>query len=146
MIRFECDYTTGAHPKILEALVNTNGEACPGYGVDEHCEQARAMLRELCRAPDAGVHFLVGGTQANTTTIAAILRPHQGVLCAETGHINVHETGAIEATGHKVLGLPSTEGKITAQQIHDYCQATTPTWPGSTWFSREWSICPSPPS
>ncbi len=143
MIRFECDYTTGAHPKILEALVNTNGEACPGYGVDEHCEQARAMLRELCRAPDAGVHFLVGGTQANTTTIAAILRPHQGVLCAETGHINVHETGAIEATGHKVLGLPSTEGKITAQQIHDYCQAhhTDVAWehmvqPGMVYLSQ----------
>ena len=122
MIRFECDYTTGAHPKILEALVNTNGEACPGYGVDEHCEQARAMLRELCRAPDAGVHFLVGGTQANTTTIAAILRPHQGVLCAETGHIHVHETGAVEATGHKVLALPAENGKITARQIDQYCQ------------------------
>ncbi|RKI71545.1 aminotransferase class I/II-fold pyridoxal phosphate-dependent enzyme [bacterium 1xD42-67] len=123
MIRFECDYTTGAHPKILEALVDTNGEACPGYGVDSHCEHARAMLRALCQAPDAGVHFLVGGTQANTTVIAAALRPHQGVVCAETGHINVHETGAIEATGHKVLALPAAEGKITAQQIHDCCEA-----------------------
>ena len=83
MIRFECDYTTGAHPKILEALVNTNAEGCPGYGVDLHCERARAMLRELCQAPKAGVHFLVGGTQANTTVIAAALRPHQGALCAE---------------------------------------------------------------
>ena len=107
MIRFECDYTTGAHPKILEALVETNMEACPGYGVDGHCEHARAMLRELCRAPEAGVHFLVGGTQANATIIAAALRPHQGVLCASTGHINVHETGAIEATGHKVLDRKS---------------------------------------
>lgn len=122
MIRFECDYTTGAHPKILEALVSTNGEATPGYGVDEHCEHARDMLRALCQAPEAGVHFLVGGTQANTTVIAAILRPHQGVLCAETGHINVHESGAIEATGHKVLGLPASEGKITAGQIDLYCQ------------------------
>ena len=123
MIRFECDYTTGAHPRILEALVNTNSEACPGYGVDGHCEHARAMLRELCQTPEAGVHFLVGGTQANTTVIAAALRPHQGVLCAETGHINVHESGAIEATGHKVLGLPACEGKITAEQIDGYCQA-----------------------
>ena len=123
MIRFECDYTTGAHPRILEALVNTNSEACPGYGVDEHCEHARAMLRDLCQTPDAGVHFLVGGTQANATVIAAALRPHQGVLCAETGHINVHETGAIEATGHKVLGLPAVEGKITAAQIDQYCLA-----------------------
>ena len=122
MIRFECDYTTGAHPKILEALVNTNTEPCPGYGVDIHCERARAMLRELCRAPEAGVHFLVGGTQANATVIAAALRPHQGVLCAETGHIYVHETGAVEATGHKVLALPAENGKITARQIDQYCQ------------------------
>ena len=143
MIRFECDYTTGAHPKILEALVNTNGEACPGYGVDEHCERARDMFRGLCQAPEAGVHFLVGGTQANTTVIAAALRPHQGVLCAETGHINVHESGAIEATGHKVLGLPAVEGKITAQQIHDYCEAhhSNPAWehtvqPGMVYLSH----------
>ena len=122
MIRFECDYTTGAHPKILEALVNTNAEGCPGYGVDLHCERARAMLRELCQAPKAGVHFLVGGTQANTTVIAAALRPHQGALCAETGHINTHETGAVEATGHKVLALPAENGKTTARQIDRYCQ------------------------
>ncbi len=123
MIRFECDYTTGAHPNILEALVNSNTEACPGYGVDRHCEHARAMLRELCLAPKAGVHFLVGGTQANTTVIAAALRPHQGVLCAETGHINAHESGAIESTGHKVLGLSAAEGKIDARQIDEYCQS-----------------------
>ncbi len=143
MIRFECDYTTGAHPKILEALVNSNMEACPGYGVDGHCEHARAMLRALCQAPEAGVHFLVGGTQANTTVIAAALRPHQGVLCAGTGHINVHETGAIESTGHKVLALPAVEGKITARQIHDCCQAhhTDPAWehmvqPGMVYLSH----------
>ena len=123
MIRFECDYTTGAHPKILEALVNSNGEACPGYGEDEHCQRAAAMLRDLCQTPDAGVHFLVGGTQANATVIAAALRPHQGALCAQTGHINVHETGAIEAGGHKVLALPAADGKITAAQIDQYCLA-----------------------
>ena len=122
MIRLECDYTTGAHPKILEALVNTNAEGCPGYGVDLHCERAAAMLRELCQAPEAGVHFLVGGTQANTTVIAAALRPHQGVVCAATGHITGHETGAIEATGQTVLALPAAEGKITARQIDQYCQ------------------------
>ena len=143
MIRFECDYTTGAHPEILQALVNTNLESCPGYGVDEHCEHARAMLRELCRAPEAGVHFLVGGTQTNTTVIAAALRPHQGVVCAATGHINVHETGAIEATGHKVLALPATDGKLTAGQIHDCCQAhhADPAWehmvqPGMVYLSH----------
>ena len=123
MIRFECDYTTGAHPKILEALVNSNDEACPGYGEDEHCQRAAAMLRDLCQTPDAGVHFLVGGTQANATVIAAALRPHQGALCAQTGHINVHETGAIEAGGHKVLALPAADGKITAAQIDQYCLA-----------------------
>ena len=142
MIRFECDYTTGAHPRILEALVNTNTEGCPGYGVDIHCERARDMLRELCQAPEAGVHFLVGGTQANTTVIAAALRPHQGVLCADTGHINVHETGAIEATGHKVLDLPAVEGKISAKQIDRYCQDhyADPAWehtvqPGKIYLS-----------
>lgn len=123
MIRFECDYTTGAHPKILEALVNTNDEACPGYGVDVHCERARVALRALCQAPEAGVHFLMGGTQTNATVIAAALRPHQGVLCADTGHINVHETGAIEASGHKVLSLPGEVGKITAKQIDAFCQS-----------------------
>lgn len=143
MIRFECDYTTGAHPKILEALVNTNGEACPGYGVDVHCERARVMLRALCQAPEAGVHFLTGGTQANTTVIAAALRPHQGVLCAQTGHINVHESGAIEATGHKVLSLPSQGGKLAAGQIDRYCRDhyADPTWehmvqPGMVYLSH----------
>ena len=143
MIRFECDYNTGAHPKILEALVNTNGEAHPGYGTDPHCERARAMLRELCQAPEAGVHFLVGGTQTNATVIAAALRPHQGVLAPDTGHINVHECGAIEATGHKVLALPPTDGKITARQIDDFCQNhyDDPSWdcmvqPGMVYISH----------
>lgn len=123
MIRFECDYATGAHPKVLEKLVETNLEECPGYGMDEHCQRAAALLKELCQAPQAHVHFLVGGTQTNTTVIAAALRPHQGVVCAHTGHINVHETGAIEATGHKVLTVPGNDGKITAQQIAALCEA-----------------------
>ena len=123
MIHFECDYTTGAHPKVLEALVATNGEAHCGYGMDDHCKQAADQIRTMCQAPEADVHFLVGGTQTNMTVIAALLRPHQGVLCAQSGHINVHETGAVEATGHKVLGLPAVNGKITAQQIDDACRA-----------------------
>ena len=101
------------------------------------------LFRSLCQAPEAGVHFLVGGTQANATIISAALRPHQGALCAETGHINTHETGAIEAAGHKVLALPASEGKITAQQIHDYCEAhyTNPAWehtvqPGMVYLSH----------
>jgi len=122
MIRFECDYTEGAHPRILEALSRTNMEQTVGYSEDEHCENARRLIREACDCPMADVHFLVGGTQANMTVIAGILRPHQGVVSAESGHINVHETGAVEATGHKVLTLPSKDGKITAKQIADICE------------------------
>ena len=117
MIRFECDYAEGAHPKILERLTGTNFEQTKGYGEDEYCENARSIIRRICRKESADVHFLVGGTQTNTTVIASVLRPHQGVVSAATGHINVHETGAIEATGHKVLALPSTGSKLTASQI-----------------------------
>ena len=106
MIRFECDYATGAHPQVLQALVDTNGMATPGYGEDPCCEKARRTIRDLCRAPEAMVQFLPGGTQANLTVIAAALRPYQGAVCADTGHINCHETGAIEATGHKGRSPP----------------------------------------
>ena len=121
MIRFECDYGEGAHPRILERLAATNMEQTAGYGEDPHCEAARGYIRELCRMPDADVHFLVGGTQANLTVIAAALRPHQGVIAAESGHINVHETGAIEATGHKVITVPGENGKITAGEVRGVC-------------------------
>ena len=123
MIRLNCDYLEGCHPAILEALARTNMEQHPGYGEDAICDAARAAIREACGAPNADVHFLVGGTQANTTVISAMLRPHQGVLSADTGHINAHETGAIEATGHKVLALPSPDGKVTAKQVRDYVAA-----------------------
>ena len=117
MIRFECDYAEGAHPQILERLTQTNFEQTKGYGEDEHCENARQIIRRLCRSESADVHFLVGGTQTNTTVIASVLRPHQGVISAATGHINVHETGAIEATGHKILALPTGNSKLTASQV-----------------------------
>lgn len=123
MIRFECDYTEGAHPRILERLIKTNEEQTPGYGMDAHCEKARGYIRQACQAEHADVHFLVGGTQANTTIIASVLRPHQGVVAANTGHIAVHETGAIEATGHKVLILPSDDGKLEAQQVRELYEA-----------------------
>ncbi len=122
MIHFECDYTQGAHPKIIEMLAETNMEQTTGYGEDEHCERARQMILEKCKNKDAYVQFLVGGTQANTTIIAAALRPWQGVISADTGHINVHETGAIEATGHKVIALANTNGKITAEQVEACCR------------------------
>ena len=117
MIRFECDYAEGAHPKILERLMETNDIQTGGYTDDPYSDHARALIRGLCGREDADVHFLVGGTQTNLTVIASILRPHQGVICAASGHINVHETGAVEATGHKVLTLPSRDGKITAKQV-----------------------------
>lgn len=117
MIFFNCDYSEGCHPAVLEALVRTNMEQTPGYGEDVHCAKAAELIRSKCSAPDAGVHFLVGGTQVNFIVIAAALRPHQGALCADTGHINVHESGAVEGTGHKVLAMPSIDGKITAEQV-----------------------------
>ncbi len=119
MIRFENDYAEGAHSAILAKLAETNLEQTPGYGMDAHCDAARELIRRECGTPDADVHFLVGGTQANAVMLASLLRPHQGAVSPETGHIAVHETGAIEATGHKVLPLPSAaDGKITASRVH----------------------------
>lgn len=117
MIRFECDYAEGAHPQIMERLMQTNFEQTQGYGEDRYCENARRLIRSLCEDESSDVHFLVGGTQTNMTVIASVLRPHQGVITATTGHINVHETGAIEATGHKVIALPGIDGKLTADRI-----------------------------
>ncbi len=117
MILFNSDYTEGAHPRLMECLMETNLEQTVGYGEDVYCEEASAAIRKVCEAPDVDVQFLVGGTQTNLTVISAALRSYQGVICANTGHINVHETGAIEATGHKVLALPGTDGKITAEQV-----------------------------
>lgn len=119
MILFNSDYTEGAHPKIMQRLMETNLEQTVGYGEDEYCETARDAIRKACDTPEADVHFLVGGTQANFTVISSALRSFQGVLCADSGHINVHETGAVEATGHKVLALPGTDGKINAKQVKE---------------------------
>lgn len=91
-----------------------------GYGVDEHCKRAAELIKKVCKAPEADVHFLVGGTQTNVTVIDASLKAYQGVLCAATGHINVHETGALEASGHKCIILPSEDGKISAAQVAEY--------------------------
>ncbi len=119
MIYLSCDYHYGAHPKVLERLIRYNTEPNDGYGEDAHCAHAAQLIRAACRAPEADVHFLMGGTQANATVIDSALRPYQGVLTAQSGHINNHETGAVEAAGHKVLALRSDDGKITAAQIHD---------------------------
>lgn len=119
MIRFNNDYNHGAHPAVLEALQKTNTESYGGYGLDEWCERAAEEIKKYINCPEAAVHFLVGGTQANYIVIASALRPYQGVLCAESGHIHVHETGAVENCGHKVLALPHENGKITADQIRN---------------------------
>lgn len=123
MIYFHNDYSEGCHPKVLERLINTNLEQTPGYGEDCYCREAADMIRKLCGSDDLAVHFLVGGTQANLTVITAALRPHQAALGPVSAHINVHETGAVEATGHKVLGVPSTDGKITAAQVREVVTA-----------------------
>lgn len=117
MIYFNNDYSEGCHPTVLKRMIETNMEQTPGYGVDHYCSQAASYIRRLCENDAVDIHFLVGGTQANLTVIDAALRPHQAVLGAESAHINVHETGAVEATGHKVLSVPSHDGKITACQV-----------------------------
>lgn len=131
MIQFSCDYQEGCTPAILRRLAETNLEQTAGYGLDPYSEHARQMLLDECglsashdrfwRAHETAgiVHFLVGGTQTNTIVINSLLRPHQGVLTAALGHINVHETGAIEHTGHKVLALPSEDGKLHPAQLQD---------------------------
>lgn len=123
MIRFNSDYTEGCHPAILERLAETNMEQTPGYGTDEHCKHAAELIKEACNVPEAAVHFLVGGTQTNVTVIASALKPYQGVITANSGHINVHETGALEACGHKCLALDTPDGKLTAEQIDSYTKA-----------------------
>lgn len=117
MLFFHNDYNEMCHEKVLQKIAACNGEKVTGYGRDHWCEQAAEMIRRACQNDELAVHFLVGGTQTNLTVIDAALRSHQGVISAETGHIHVHETGSIEACGHKILALPTKDGKITAQQV-----------------------------
>ena len=123
MISFENDYSTGAHPRILEALAATNLEPTPGYGGDRFCESAAARIRTACDDETADVFFLTGGTQTNAVVISALLAGHEGVIAADTGHIAVHEAGAIEATGHKVLTVPESDGKLRAADVEAYLEA-----------------------
>lgn len=119
MIYFNCDYTEGAHPRILEKLMETNFDQTIGYGMDAHCKKAAEHIKKACNSETADVHFLVGGTQTNVTVIDAALRAYQGAVCAETGHINVHETGALEACGHKCITIPSSDGKIYEPEVRE---------------------------
>ena len=119
MLRFQNDYSEGAHPNVLRALCDTNLSSTPGYGLDDDCRRAADAIRARFACPEADVHFLVGGTQTNQLAAAAFLRPWEAMVAADTGHINVHETGAIEATGHKVIAMPGTDGKLTPAAIAD---------------------------
>lgn len=120
MFHFDSDYMAGAHPEIMRRLMDTNIEHTVGYGFDEYSDEARRRIREACAAPNALVQFLVGGTQTNATVIDALLRRHEGVLAADTGHINVHESGAVEHSGHKVLALPAHDGKVAAADVANF--------------------------
>ncbi|SCP98716.1 threonine aldolase family protein [Anaerobium acetethylicum] len=122
MLYFDSDYMEGAHPLILEKLMETNMEKTPGYGTDKYCESAKNKIRMACNCPAAEIHFLVGGTQTNATVIKALLRSYEGVVAADSGHISTHEAGAIEAGGHKVLTLPQKQGKILPEQVDRYME------------------------
>lgn len=120
MIFFRCDYSAGAHPLILEALGKTNFTHTDGYGEDHFTLEAASLIKKHLGREDVDVHFFVGGTQTNLTAISAFLRPHEATVSPKSGHVCVHETGAIEATGHKIIHLPSEDGKVTPDQI-DQC-------------------------
>lgn len=120
MLSFECDYSEGAHELILKRLLETNREQLPGYEEDAYCRSAQDKIRAACNCPEASVFFLVGGTQTNAVVIGTMLERYQGVVATSTGHVNVHEAGAIEYTGHKVLTVPSHEGKMWANELDDY--------------------------
>lgn len=123
MLSFENDYSEGAHPKILEKLAETNFDQLPGYGLDPICDSAKARIRKACGCENADVFFLSGGTQANRTVIASMLKNYEGVVAAETGHVGVHEAGAIENSGHKVICLPQEEGKLVPERLEAYLKA-----------------------
>ncbi|MBR6790023.1 MAG: aminotransferase class V-fold PLP-dependent enzyme [Oscillospiraceae bacterium] len=123
MYSFRNDYSEGAHEKVLKALTDTNLTQTVGYGLDPICEEARELIRTLCNAPETDIHFLVGGTQTNLVVIDSLLRPYEAVIAAHTGHVNVHETGAIEATGHKVCTAYAPDGKLTPALVEQVVSA-----------------------
>jgi threonine aldolase len=120
MLSFECDYNNGAHPKVLENLVKNNDVRTTPYGFDEFSERAKSRIREACGMPDAQIFFLTGGTQTNATTIDSMLYQYEGVICVDSGHINVHEAGAVEFTEHKIITLPEQQGKMSAKTLDKY--------------------------
>ena len=123
MVSFTSDYIAGAHPEVLRRLIDSNLEPLPGYGSDPYCERAKEKIRNAVGAPDAEVFFLTGGTQANAVVISTMLADYEGVIAAGTGHVSAHEAGAIEYTGHEVLELPQTDGKLLPETLRDYLSA-----------------------
>ena len=130
MISFESDYNNGAHPEVLQHLIETNCLQSSSYGFDQWSEQAREKIRQACLCPKADIYFLVGGTQTNATVIDALLPSYGAVIAVQTAHINVHESGAVEASGHKVIVLPSHEGRMLPSELSGYLQRfyDDPTW------------------
>ncbi len=120
MVSFESDYNNGAHPDVLRHLVETNAQPSSSYGFDEWSEAAREKIRSACQCPDADIFLLVGGTQTNSTVIDGVLACYEGVIAVDSGHINVHESGAIEANGHKIIALPANDGKLMPQTLANF--------------------------
>ena len=143
MQHFDSDYMEGAHPVILQRLLETNMEKTPGYGTDIYCERAEKKILEVCGCPEGKVYFMVGGTQVNSTVIGALLKSYEGVVAADTGHISVHEAGAVEATGHKVLTVPGVQGKLLPETLKTYMETyygdenhEHMVWPGMVYISH----------
>lgn len=143
MVSLECDYNNGACDEILKRLLETNLERLPGYGTDKYSESAKAKIRAACRCETAQVEFLAGGTQTNAVVIASLLRDHEGVICAATGHISSHEAGAVEYTGHKVIELPGVLGKLPCDTLRQYLEQFHAdsnrehmVWPGMVYISH----------
>ena len=123
VVHLESDYNNGLHPKVLEHLGVTNSQRTASYGDDHFSQHARQLIREACQAPEAEIYFLAGGTQTNATIIDCLLQPYEGVICCDTAHINVHEAGAVEFTGHKVLALPDHDGRLAADDVAAFLDA-----------------------
>lgn len=143
MQHFDSDYMEGAHPAILQRLMETNMEKTPGYGTDIYCERAKKKILDACGCPEGEVYFMVGGTQVNSTVIGSVLKSYEGVVAAETGHISVHEAGAVEATGHKVLTIPGVQGKLLPEALKTYMENYYSdenhehmVWPGMVYISH----------
>ena len=142
MLYFANDYTEGACKEILDAFIRTNDEKLPGYGTDKYTLSAKEKIKKACKNENVDVYLLTGGTQTNAVVIDALLESYEGVVSPETGHINVHESGAIEFTGHKVLTLPQHEGKINSGELREYIETFYNDQIISIWSILEWFIFP----